>query len=593
MSISKQDQFLDYRMMELTTLNEIAKVVNSTLDLQEALDEIVRLTTARMRADACAVFLLENQVLVLRAARGLNMALVNDFSLALGDGLTGYAAKVGKPLTEKDIRLADALELSAVLGETDYVSLLSVPLIAKGRIVGVINVYMKTPRDFGAQEIHFLSSIAGLVAAAIRNSQLYLRATRMIDELNALKDVNNLLNETLDLNRILKVTAESAAYVTGSGGAVVRLTRRSKRTQSLDHVVTHVLENCPSPADLEQRETKHSEMTIQQGYPYMEAWFSDDGVRIPCHALCVPIEIQGRVQGTVCVYRFGVRESAYTSEERRLLGTLLSYAATCIENARLFEKVKRTEKELRDAHQQLFLREKLAALGEMAAGVAHELRNPLVSIGGYARRISKQVNNPEKVKESVSIITREVERLENLANDILKYVSPREPSFAPVDLASLFRDVFQMEFDFTGRQAKVILAQEVDPRAPEVWADREHLETALIDLVRNAVQACTNGGVVSVRSEPHADDPARVIIIVEDTGVGIPEETLQNIFTPFFTTKTTGSGLGLATTKNVIDAHEGEIAVESRVGEGTVFRVSLLRPPDQGEQQSGDGGCLE
>ncbi|HNT37471.1 MAG TPA: GAF domain-containing protein, partial [bacterium] len=140
MGISRQDLFLDYRMMELTTLNEIAKVVNSTLDLQEVLDEIVRLTTARMRADACAVFLLENQTMVLRAARGLNMELVNAFSLALGEGLTGYAAKVGKPLTEKDIQSAGGFQLSDELGETDYVSLLSVPLIAKGRIVGVINV---------------------------------------------------------------------------------------------------------------------------------------------------------------------------------------------------------------------------------------------------------------------------------------------------------------------------------------------------------------------------------------------------------------------------------------------------------------------
>ncbi|HNT36792.1 MAG TPA: ATP-binding protein [bacterium] len=389
------------------------------------------------------------------------------------------------------------------------------------------------------------------------------------------------------------MTAESATYVTGSGGAIVRLLRRSKRTQTSDVTVSHFVENYPRPVDLDDREGRNSELTAKQGYPLMETWSSEDGTRVPCHTLCVPVEIQGRVQGTVSVFRVGSKESAYTSEERRLLGTLLSYAATCIENGRLFETVRRTERELRDAHQQLFLREKLAALGEMAAGVAHELRNPLVSIGGYARRICKYVNNPDKVQECVSIITREVERLETLASDILKYVSPREPSFAAVDLNVLFRDVFQMQREFANRKPVIHFQRDVSPEATYVWADREHLETALIDLVRNAVEACVSGGSVIVRSEPHENDPTRIYIIVEDTGTGIPEETLQNIFTPFFTTKTTGSGLGLATTKNVIDAHEGQIDVESRVGEGTVFRIALFRPPQQTDQQDNNGGSLQ
>jgi len=580
---------VNYQLMELVTLNEIGKVVNSTLELHDVLDEIVRLTTVRMSADACAVFLLENQELVLRGARGLNMNAVNNVRLPLGEGITGAAAKVGKPLAQKNLNDNDQIAASENLGDEEYVSMLAVPLIARGRILGVINIYTRTSREFLPRTIHFLSSIATLIAGAIRNSQLYNRAKHSVEELTALNRISRDLNESLDPEKTISVTLRSSLEITQSDGALMRLRQKEGAGDDLSSIAVYRTDDKPTPEGVEDVEAGIASLAMAQGYPQIETHKLPGFCEESCHILSMPMEIQGKVEGTVSVYRLSSQDLQYTSEERRLLGTVLSHAATSIENAHLFESVNRAEQELRQAQNRLMLQEKLAALGEMAAAVAHELRNPLVSIGGYARRILKYLKDTKKVSEYVGIITREVERLETLANDILNYVKPRTPRLATVNIVDILKNVSEMQSELLVNKGNVRFVQEISPNAQKVWADSEHLETALLDLFQNAVEAIENGdGIITVCTEPVPDDTDRICITVKDSGKGIPEENLSRVFTPFFTTKPKGSGLGLATTKNVIDAHEGSIELESIVDVGTTFRITLLRPPQERKVQNNE-----
>ena len=222
--------------------------------------------------------------------------------------------------------------------------------------------------------------------------------------------------------------------------------------------------------------------------------------------------------------------------------------------------------------------EHLATMGELAAGVAHEIRNPLAGIAGAIEIISKDfpANHPDR--EVLEDLRQEVRRIEKVLNDMLAYAKPKPPQFGRADLQETFARMLQLARQQTGSK-NVQFSIHVPPALPAFRMDSEQLHQVLLNLVLNGIQAIEQEGKITVAARIEtAGGPGQadmVEISVSDTGVGIPPESLERIFRPFYTTKRGGTGLGLSLCQRIIRQHGGTLTVESEVGKGSRFILHL------------------
>jgi two-component system sensor histidine kinase HydH len=234
--------------------------------------------------------------------------------------------------------------------------------------------------------------------------------------------------------------------------------------------------------------------------------------------------------------------------------------------------------------------ERLAALGGMAAVLAHEIRNPLGAIKGLAQFLGEKRTGDPTQTEMTQTIAGEAARLERLVNDLLTYARPRPAERRPLVLQPTLQEVMVLAQP-AADAASVKIRVETDDELPRVMADPEQMKQLFGNLVLNAIQAMPNGGTLTVRGKvisdfgsrisdsaighPLGDPQSAIIIEVEDTGSGIPEGDLPRIFEPFYTTRTKGTGLGLAICKQIVEAHGGTIRVAQTSPKGTMFEVTL------------------
>lgn len=227
--------------------------------------------------------------------------------------------------------------------------------------------------------------------------------------------------------------------------------------------------------------------------------------------------------------------------------------------------------------------EKLALLGEMAAVMAHEIRNPLNSIAGFSQLLQAKKDIDPKIARFVEIIVHEAFRIDAIISDILDYAHRKKIQLATVNMEELLRNLLQSgEIKKDGKRIEICL--DVESNLPQVEGDRVRLERAIINLINNSRDAIEDVGriEVSVRSAL-VNDVAGIEISVSDDGCGIPSEIQEKIFQPFFTTKSSGTGLGLAIIKRIVEEHRGMLEVKSEPGNGTIFRLFL---PDNGRVMS-------
>ena len=267
----------------------------------------------------------------------------------------------------------------------------------------------------------------------------------------------------------------------------------------------------------------------------------------------------------------------------RLLQIYAQEASAAIQNIRLcralMEKIalcEKTNQTLRENQYYLLQAERLTTIGKMAALLAHEIRTPLVSIGGFARRMRRATPPDDPRKEEMDIIVSEVSRLERLVDQVLGHSKLAKPKYKPTDVNSLVRSVLLiMQDEIEKHSVRAVL--DLDPSLPSAEADEPQLRQALLNLVANSVEAMPSGGVLSITTSL---DREYFEIGVYDTGVGITHEHFGNLFTPFFTTKVTGTGLGLAVVSHVVDNHSGSLRFDSRPNQGTSFHMRLALHPD-------------
>jgi PAS domain S-box-containing protein len=251
---------------------------------------------------------------------------------------------------------------------------------------------------------------------------------------------------------------------------------------------------------------------------------------------------------------------------------------------RLEAMVEERTEELRETQQQLILKEKLATLGRLAGGVAHELRNPLGAIKNAAYYLNMVLKKPKpEVRESLDIMNKEIATSERIISSLFDVASPKERVRQRVDL----NDVIRTALSRAGVPGTVEVITQLDETLPAVPADPDQLGQVFGNIILNAAQAMPDGGHLTIKSESLAT--GQVAVSVSDTGVGMADDTTANIFEPLFTTKAKGMGLGLALAKSIIEAHHGTIRAQSKPGEGTTFTVELpiISPDEATGQEAG------
>jgi signal transduction histidine kinase len=265
----------------------------------------------------------------------------------------------------------------------------------------------------------------------------------------------------------------------------------------------------------------------------------------------------------------------FSEDALRAAEALARHAALAIENAQLFEREQHTIEELQSAQKQLLQSEKLATIGQMAAGIAHELNTPLTYIMGNLELLELQELTAAQ-REMLSSIARGAERIRTLAQRLLAFSRPAREEMAPLSVNDVVERTLEL-CQYQIASGRVSLEKTLEPDLPRVLGVSNQLEMALINLVVNAVHAMgEKGGSLSVGTRRRGDD---VEIWVKDEGPGIPDKVRTSLFEPFVTTKPEGkgTGLGLSTVLMVVERHNGHVDFDSEQSRGTTFRITL--PP--------------
>jgi PAS domain S-box-containing protein len=390
-----------------------------------------------------------------------------------------------------------------------------VPLISRDTVRGILwvdNYFNKKP--ISEEDMKFLSAFANQVATAIESARLYEQIALAEKELvNIFESIPDMVFFIGSDYRIRKINKAVSKRLGKQPEEII-----GEKCYKVLHGMSGPWEECPHHKTIESNE----EYVREVEDPYLGGTFISSSSPI--------FDMKGELIGTVHVLRD-------ISELKRL-------------------------------QERLVMTERMAALGEVAAKVAHEIRNPLISVGGFARRLEKKLNgNP---KEYADIITKEVGRLEGILNEILGFVKEIRIVKEQVTSDSLVDDVMSLVQSDIEERGIVIVRESDGPI--ELYVDPGRIKEAFLNILTNAIHAVESNGTISIRT--YREDTAAVIEIM-DTGKGIDDETMPFIFDPFFTTKKIGTGLGLSITHRIIEEHKGRIEVKSAPGTGTTFKLFI------------------
>ncbi len=288
--------------------------------------------------------------------------------------------------------------------------------------------------------------------------------------------------------------------------------------------------------------------------------------------VCVPLIAREEAIGVICVDNH-YSKKPITEDQVQMLVTIASRAALAIENAEAYKSLEEKIKQLEEAQERLIRSERLAVIGNMAAYIAHEIRNPLVTIGGFARSISRISNQDPHARQGAEIIVEEVNRLEKILANITDFGKPLKPVKGMYQVNELLENTCSLMGPYF-KSSNIQLIRKFNESAPPVMMDSTQIKQVFVNLMKNAVESMLDGGTLTLET---TSDDKYVKVNVTDTGKGIPAEAIQRVFEPFFTTKADGTGIGLAVSKKIVDEHGGTIRVKSSGYGGTTFSVYLPR----------------
>ena len=575
------EQEMRQRSQELSALNAIASTASQSLDLDEILEVTFNKVLEAMGVEAGGIYILDEgeKKLVAKVYRGVSPELIEE-TMKLDDGLAGQALRSGEPIVVEDISKEQGLIRMAARRE-GLRSYISVPLKSKDKVLGVMDVITRSPRRFAPRDVELLTSIGNQIGVAIENVRLFEETKRRLQESDILFQVGKALTSVLDLEKLLQLIINSAVEtISPAERGVIHLLDKASGELHPKALAGKALGAL--------RETKMrigegiAGLTIEEGETINVPDINADprflrlgGPQEFKSLLVAPLLIGEKRIGTISVESGEV--DAFGPDDERLLTTLASQAAIAIENARLFDDLNKAYKELATTQAQLFQSAKLSAIGELAAGVAHEISNPLTTIIGDIQLLLREMKPGQPGYESAKAIERAGWRASKVVRSLLSFSRREEYDFAPTDINDTIETALSL-IAYQIERASIHITKDLATDIPPALASAHHLEEVWINLLLNARDAIPKGQEGEIHIASRLDEQNRSVqVLVSDNGCGIPPEHLGKMFEPFFTTKDPGkgTGLGLYISYNIIEQHHGSIQVESEVGEGTTFTVTL------------------
>jgi signal transduction histidine kinase len=586
------------RERELAILAAVASRVHGENEVQAILDIALDEILERMGLTTAWIFMGtdEERKLHLAASRGVAQRYLDEVRTdGLGECLCPEVFWSGHRMQARNTtqcpRMPDIIEgLSAPVAHA------CIPLRFGATTRGVLNVAARPGQLFTEDELRFLETLGHQIGLAVERAR-HLESERVRNqEARAMAAVSKAVGGALDVEAVLRAAAETARELVSADRAVILLGDQPQAVR-----VGYVA-GTPHPEfaagrtlDLVAAGSRlvTAALTDRQVYNVTD-WRNDPranpvvaqrwGIR---SGLIVPLVARERLLGVLllsCAEDHRWREDAVDVAE-----ALAAQASIALENARLFEEARQAYQQLREAQERSLRSEKMAVLGTFASGLAHEVRNPLNSIGLQLSILDRRIGRCEpalgkEMAELTTVIREEVKRLDGLVGDFLLFSRADRIQYHEADLEQLIDEVVHLLRPEARAEGVTIRRQRAGDPIPPARMDGEKMKQVVMNLLRNAVEAMPDGGVVTLESGL-VDGRAR--LVVRDTGPGLPVGV--DVFQLFVTTKPKGTGLGLSIVQQIVLQHGGDIvAAPSEPGQGACFTVTLpVHPGSEAHTEAG------
>ena len=607
---------------QLEAVRAVSAEITQELNLAHTLRLVAQRACALTRSAAADIGLWdpERQILVSEASYG-HIAPRPATTRRLGEGAMGRVAETRRGMIINDYRSSPVAHPDT-LAHTAITASLVEPLLYGDTLLGVIGVDHETPgRTFTPQDQEILRLFAVQAAIAIENARLYGEAERRRREAEVLASLAQTITASLDLDTVLQRVTEGARSLCDGDVAAIALRkdgsdtltfRNWSGTVTAGYAALHIRagQGLGGRVLVEGRPTRTADY---RNDPDISPDFHHVAETEGLHAeIGVPVRMEGTVGGVLFVMRRTTR--AFTDADEAILTRLADQAAVAITNARLFRDQQRAFLALQQAQDKLVRTEKLRGLGQMAAGIAHDLNNMLATILGQAELLRLRARHPE--------VSEGLQTLQTAANDGAQVVRrlqdfARQRSGGPLDACELDRlvpealEITRPRWREEPRRRGIVIETVVDLGGlPAIQGNPAEIREMLTNLIFNAVDAMPSGGtlrftgqVINASSRPSAlDDTGTsestprhldasagwVELAVSDTGLGMTTDVQRRVFDPFFTTKGLhGTGLGLSVVYGIMERHGGRIDVTSAPGQGATFRLRFRPADPEAETSSG------
>ena len=533
----------------LSALNTYGRKLN----MAESMEEIYELTLDAVEKtlgfEFADIFVAEGRMLCLQTHRGETK--ISSLKLPLdGDrGISVMAARTGKPVLVPDV----SKEKAYVEGGIETRSELAVPIKIGRRVLGVLNVESKKLNGFNERDQELLEILAS-------------HATTAISNLDRAKNLEAYAREILEsrekFERLFMDNPEAAVYLDQDSYIFDVNPRFSELFgYGLDEVKGKHINEVVVPKD-RMEEAEMVDRKALKGCFYYDNTVRKrkDGILVPVSISGAPVTVEGKLIGYVLLYKD-------MTERKQMEKKLEEYSQ------HLEELVEKRTRQLKEAQEQLIKSERLAAIGQVAAMVGHDLRNPLTGIKGATYYLKKKLGSKmdEKGMEMLELIEKDIEHSNEIITDLMEYSKEIQLELTETTPKSIARDALSLV-----EVPENVQVLDLTQSEPKIKMDVEQMKRVFDNLIKNAVDAMPIGGKLAITSR---ESNANMKIAFADTGIGMTKEIMEKIWTPFFTTKAKGMGLGLAICKRIVEAHGGSISVESTVGKGTTFTVTIPIKP--------------
>ena len=541
---------------KLSALN----ICSRRLNMAKSMEEIYRLTLNAMEKtlgfEHAFFMVVDKDMLCVVDQRGYPVDL--SIRLPLDGSKRGVSVKVastGKPINVPDAQKEDAwVEFCPGIR-----SGLDVPVKIGRKVLGVIGVDSKSLNAFDEKGQKLLEILASHAATAMSNLEHARNLEAYAQEIRESQQ---------KFERLFMDNPEAAVYLDPHFHILDVNPRFSELFgYSLDEVKGKHINSAIVPKD-KMEEAKMLGRRFMKGYVYYDTVRQrKDGPLVPVSISAAPITVEGRLTGYVGLYK--------NITERKLMQKKLQEYSEHLE-----ELVEKRTRQLKDAHEQLLKAERLAAIGEMAAMVGHDLRNPLTGIAGATYYLKTKLSQKmdKTAKDMVELIEKDIEYSDKIISDLLEYSREIHLDLTKTTPKSIIKHALSLV-----KVAKNIQILDLTENKRKIKIDVQKMKRVLINIIKNAVEAMPKGGKLTITSKK---TNGKLEIAFTDTGIGIRKEILEKIWTPLFTTKAKGIGLGLPVCKRIVEAHGGNISVESTVRKGTTFTVTIpIKPKLEGGEK--------